>query len=267
MATRLYYVANTAPPVSPPFDPAWTSAANAARRMMSLAKSPTTESFGPFAIGAVGPAYSLAVQLVSPPMAAQTLSGTFSAVSRGREVQFNDDVNKRAVSVRVYAADGATLRGEPLPFTPTASTTELFQASGFMSGQSHADAAALTPLAVVDGDRLVITLGYGVLTSGVTPQYEMTIGGANTDHANADIDTTGTVPWAEFSANIVWAQSATTLVPAFGVFSAVAPLVSNTMALTPASAAFTAGQVVAIPLKPVPVMYGNDRHAARIEGP
>lgn len=213
MATRLYLVAATPATTTPSYDPAWATTANTARRTLSRSKAAPTETLGPYPVPTPGPAYACAAQLISPPMAAQTLTGTFSAVARAREVVFNDDVNKRARSVRVYTSDGITLRGTLAPFAATAPVLDLFHPTGLASGQSHADAVPITPLQVMAGDILVIELGYACATTGSTPQYEFVLGGAGTDHANADIDDTGTVPWVEFSTEILFQTD--TYVPAF----------------------------------------------------
>lgn len=198
MATRLYFVATTAPAISPPFDAGWSSTADVVRRTLATSQAATTETL---AGSVANTATSLAVQLVSPPLTAQTISGTFTLVSRGRELATTDNVNQRWRSVRVYSGDGATLRGTLNSYAVTGSTTELATS---LTGQPHAVNGSLTSVVCQAGDVIVVEVGYGLSATGTTPQWEMVLGGAGTDHTTSVNDATGSVPWVEFSANLVW---------------------------------------------------------------
>ncbi len=239
MATRFYYVANTAPPVTPAFDGGWNSTTGAVRRLMDVAKAATTEQ-STVSIGTTGPTYTCQVQLVSPPLAAQTISGTVTVISRGRENTTNANVNKRARSVRVVSGDGLTVRGTSAAWAATTSTTELSGTT--LQGQQHALTAALTSVTVLDGDRLVVEVGYGVGTSGTSPQGLMEWGGTGTDHGTANADVTGSVPWIEFSQDLVFQSAATvfgTGAASFG-FTATAAGVREVPATAAGGFGFTA---------------------------
>ncbi|MEV4521470.1 hypothetical protein AB0J77_14675 [Micromonospora tulbaghiae] len=198
MATRLYYVASTVPPQSPPFDAGWSSTASAVRRRLAAAQASATESLS----GSVAnTSTALVVQLVSPPLAAQTISGSFTLVSRGRELDPADNVNQRWRSVRVFSGDGSTLRGTLNSYGVTGSTTE-FAAS--LAGQPHAVNGSLSPVVCQDGDVLVVEVGYGLSGTGTTPQWEMVLGGTGADHTTSINDASGSVPWVEFSADLVF---------------------------------------------------------------
>lgn len=246
MATRFYYQANNAPAINPPLDAGWGSTANAVRRLMGTAKDATTETInGDCADGSS----SLGVQLVSPPLAAQTITGTVTVMSRGRELNIDHNVNKRYRSIRVYAADGS-LRGTFNPFAATASTTELSAVS--YQGQIHAQNNGVGTLAVSDGDYIVAEIGYGVGTSAVAipAQWSMIIGGTGTDHAVSNSDTTGTVPWLEFSQTLVFTAATVTLTPATATVSGqFVPATPGpvTMSLTPATATRSAVAVTPTP--------------------
>jgi len=54
------------------------------------------------------------------------------------------------------------------------------------------------------GDIIVVEIGLGESAAGTTPNYNSELGGIGTDHANANSDVTGSVPWVEFSANLVF---------------------------------------------------------------
>ncbi len=198
MATRLYYVASTPPPQAPAFDAGWSSTASAVRRRLAAAQASATETLS----GSVAnTSTALVVQLVSPPLAAQTISGSFTLVSRGRELDPTDNVNQRWRSVRVFSADGSTLRGTLNAYGVTGSTTEF---AATLAGQPHAVNGSLSPVACQDGDVLVVEVGYGLSGTGTTPQWEMVLGGTGTDHSTSINDASGSVPWVEFSADLVF---------------------------------------------------------------
>lgn len=205
MATRLYMVANSTPPITPDKD-AWSVTTGAVLRMLDTAKAATTEQLTlsiPNTAGQSG----LVAQFVSPPLAAQTLSGNVSVVFRARELATNDDVNKRWRSVRVINSAGVTVATLD-SLVATSSITELAQASP--QGQQHANLSGFTSYTCAAGDRLLVAVGYGTSAGGTSPQVQCEWGGNGTDHTNGNNDTTGTVPWVEFSQNIVWDTTPTT---------------------------------------------------------
>lgn len=208
MATRLYAQASQVPSISPAFAASgWVSTADAVRRTMATTKVAATEQISGNVGGNIND-NSLCYQLVSPPLSgAQTVSGTLSVVSRSRELASTDNVNKRWRYCAVFSGDGLTLRGVAMAAVATTSTTELSPTT--LQGQQHALSAVLTSVSAQDGDVIVVEVGLGESATGTTPQWTTEIGGDGTDHANANSDTTGTVPWVEFSANLVFQSAAT----------------------------------------------------------
>lgn len=220
MATRFYFVANTTPPVTPDKD-AWTQTTGAVLRTLSTTKDATTETLGPLAIPATAGQSGLVAQFVSPPLDAQTLTGTVSIVFRAQEGNLQDNVNKRWRSVRVINSSGVTVATLD-SLVATASTTELSATT--LQGQQHANGSGFTTYNCAAGDRLLVAIGYGTSAGGTTPEVTCQWGGNGTDHANANSDTTGTVPWVEFSQNLVFqtTPSSVTLTPATATFTAPA---------------------------------------------
>lgn len=210
MATRLYFEANTVPAITPAFDGNWASNAQAVRRLLRTTQDATTETRAGALTGAADDE-DLIVQLISPPLAgAQTVSGTMTVVSRGRELAGTDNINSRPRHARVVQADGS-LRGTLEAYTVPASTTEL---STTFAGQQHMTNGAIISVNAQDGDRIVVEIGYRESSTGTTPQWEMVLGGTGTDHGSAaNNDTTGTVPWLELSANLVFQTGAVTARP------------------------------------------------------
>jgi hypothetical protein len=205
VATRLYGVATTPAPVSPTTQGGWFSQAGYVVRNLSLNKAAATETRSAVNVTSGANNNALAFQLVSPPLAAQTIAagGTISIIMRGRELATTDNINKRYRMVYVVSNDGSTVRGTLVTFAATASTTELGTS---LSGTVMAINAGIgSALAVSAGDRIVVEVGYGMSSTGTTPQYDMVIGGNGTDHTTTEGDTTGTVPWIEFSQNLTWA--------------------------------------------------------------
>jgi hypothetical protein len=215
VATKLYFEATTAAPITTGPHGAWETTAAMRRRKLRVGQQAATEENVAFSIGADANSNACAFQLISDPLeGAQTISGTYNLVTKGNEVAGTDNVNKRWRGLYVVSGDGATLRGTLDALAATASTTEL-TSGGSGTGQSHAVNGGLTSVNALDGDRIVVEIGYGVGTSGTTPQADMIIGGSGTDHANANNDATGTVPWMEFSANLVFEVAAVARTPHF----------------------------------------------------
>lgn len=202
MATRLYGVATAAAPVSPAFD-SWSSLTGAVRRTLSTSKAAATETRAGVAVTSGAGNETLGFQLVSGPLdGAQTITGTVTIMARGRELANTDNINARVRSIRVFSKDGSTLRGTLLALGNHTVTTE---PGTSVAGYQFANATSLSSVSAQDGDRVVVELGWGMTTTGTSPQYDLVIGGSGTDHTNtAGPDTTGTVPWIEFSQNLVF---------------------------------------------------------------
>lgn len=205
MATRLYFEATTAADVSPAYGSGWASNAEAVRRKLRTTQQAATETRSGSLAGTTGDE-DLIVQLISPPLQGdQTVSGTCTIVSRGRELAGTDNINNRPRAIRVVKPD-LTDRGVPEPKTNPASTTEL---STTLAGQQHMTNGSIVSVSALDGDRIVVEIGYRESGTGTTPQWDMVLGGTGTDHGTAaNNDTTGTVPWLEFSANLTFQSGA-----------------------------------------------------------
>lgn len=211
MATRLYGVATAAAPVSPAFD-SWSSLTGAVRRTLSTSKAAATETRAGVAVTSGAGNETLGFQLVSGPLdGAQTITGTVTIMARGRELATSDNINARVRSIRVFSKDGSTLRGTLLTLGNHTVTTE---PGTSVAGYQFANATSLSSVSAQDGDRVVVELGWGMTTTGSSPQYDLVIGGSGTDHTNtAGPDTTGTVPWIEFSQNLVFQPPRQSILP------------------------------------------------------
>jgi hypothetical protein len=208
MATRFYFPAS-APQATftPSPDAGWNYTTEFARHDLARTKgtSAITQGvqLGPWANTAGQRA--LDRQWISPPLAAQTISGTFSSALMVREYATSDNVDQVVTSIRVVASDGTTVRGTLKAIGSSGTTLEL------ISNVSHrchnvANAAAISSLAVQDGDRLVIEIGYANSTAATTPEASAKWGENAADlPANNNAQTTNGAGWIEFSANLTFA--------------------------------------------------------------
>ena len=216
MVTRFYGVTTEAPPFTPATDAGWLAnvPGYTLRMMRTAAQQAKTAAESELAvtIGSGAGQNALFFQLMSEPLAAQTISGTVTIMTRGRELAATDNVFTRWRKIWVVTSINGQ-RGIILAMgTHSITTTEL---GTTLAGYQAANAQALTSLAVSDNDRIVVELGYGLTGTGTTPQADMVIGGTGTDHANADADATGTVSWIEFSQDLTFAGPPPGLAPPF----------------------------------------------------
>lgn len=203
MVTRMYPAATSAAQVSPTFDAGWVSTTGAVRRRLALTKASATETRATVTVTSGANNETLGFQCVSDPLdGAQTITGTVTIMTRGRELATTDNVDRRARGIRVVSGDGSTVRGTLLTQGFNASDTAELGTS--VTGYRAANATSLSSVSAQDGDRIVVELGYGMSSTGTTPQFDMVVGGNGTDCANADGTSTGTVPWVEFSQDLTF---------------------------------------------------------------
>jgi hypothetical protein len=222
VATRLYYLANALATISPAFDGSWASTTGAVRRRMVGAKDANTETLAGTLAGTAADNKLIAQLLSAPLNGAQTISGTFSMTSRGRELDVADNINRRARAIKVVSKDGSTVRGTLVAWGLQGSTTEL---STSMAGQPHGIGGAVTTVNASDNDRILVEYGYSEDTTGTDPQWESVLGGTGTDHATTTNDTTGTVPWFELSSNLTFRNE-----PFEGTLAGTLPTLTAAMA-------------------------------------
>lgn len=216
MATRLYFLPTTVPAQSPAFD-TYTSTVEAQRRKLLTAaqggKVVATETWqGNLTSGATNT--SLMAQFISEPLDVnQTITGSYTLMVRARELTATDNIDSRNTAIKVYSGDGTTLRGTLRANAVSGGATEWGTA---LTGIQFATLGSLTSVSALAGDRIVLEVAARMSATGTTPQWEIAIGGNGTDHANTNGDTTGTVPWLEFSQNITFQiAAAPTGVPSF----------------------------------------------------
>jgi hypothetical protein len=160
------------PDISPAPDALWNRVDSFARLNLQLDVNVETgrESVGrneSWVVTGTGVQYDdcLMVQAISPPLAAQTISGTFKGYFRVRSNLASFDGRSQLV-IRVVSADGATVRGTLYAGdTGTGTVTQEWPASSStFTNRSFPRSvpASLSSLAISAGDRLVIELGFRI---------------------------------------------------------------------------------------------------------
>jgi len=218
MATRFYPNAEQEPADSFSFDGAWDeSAFTIRRRMYPYRNSFEIAQVVGFDAVTTNDLDVLLAQFVSPPLQAQTITGTFAGAFMVRES--NAAANMRSqVVVRVIAPDG-TVRGTLISASAAAlsnewiASTTSYRCARFPVGSSGTSVSSVSASA---GDRIVVEVGCRAInTSGTTFTGTLRYGGGitNTDLPSNDTQTTGTTdnPWMEFSQNLTFLADTDTL--------------------------------------------------------
>lgn len=204
MATRFYFEPLVVPAgLALAFDAGWTSATAMVRRWMFTSKTAATETVQGTVSG-LSSENAGAYQLYSRALAAQTISGNINLVTRALESATNDNINTALTVIKLVTNDGGTVRATLRAFGEGGGNSELGTTA---AGRSHmVNASGNLPQSAEAGDRILLEYGYGhsAAVTGTTPQFDAIIGGSGTDHANSNGDTTGSVPWLEFSADLTF---------------------------------------------------------------
>lgn len=201
MATRFYLSLSVSPPVSPAFDANWEQTGQATRgvlrrkSMLSVLEALTDSAA--ITVPITTTQDILNRQFVSDLIPPQLISGTVSIVVRGLESATTANVHN-AYSLRVINDDG-TVRGTLASFFSTA--TEYTA-----SAQTRIiNAVAVTALATLPGDRLVLEYGGHAAAPTAGTTYTQRFGdNAASDFALTSGLTTDLNPWIELSQDI-WA--------------------------------------------------------------
>jgi len=194
--------------ISPAFDGAWEETGAAIRRQLGVAKGASASSSETFTYSGLSASDDLLwYQFVSPPIAAQTVSGTVKGQVRVAEGASTDDERAQVV-IRVLSNDGSTVRGTLLAASAASLSSEL---STTLTNRKFPLAAispaTLSSVAASAEDRIVVEIGvrhHGATTTSAA----IAVAGedSGSDLAEDETDTTGD-PWIEFSAAITMTTS------------------------------------------------------------
>jgi hypothetical protein len=203
MATRIYFPSNIPAFCSPAFQAEWDLTGQAQRKGCWPQKQ--NSGFlnnGPWSYTTGSLKDGLAYQFISPPLLAQTITGTVKGQFRTSEYSSADDMC-RAVVIKVVSGDGAALRGVLLAHFPGALVSEY--ATSFVN-RSFPPLSTMTEVTCQLGDRLVFELGSrSFATSGSYNNGKIEIGDNSADDLPEDETATNQYcPWIEFSADLQW---------------------------------------------------------------
>jgi hypothetical protein len=202
---------------------------------------------------ATSPTHELARQYVSAPIAAQTITGTFTAYIRAREPGTTDNVSSQLL-VKVVSGDGATVRGTLVPLDSPGALTSEWASSGTAGAGTNrrfprlALTSTVTSVAAQAGDRIVMEFGgrQGSTTTGRVSGIQLGDAGASDLPADETTVTATLNPWAEFSQTITFPSVTDPgTAPTLAEVATDAEDTSNTVALT-ASVTIAAGDVIVV---------------------
>lgn len=219
MATRFYFPASGTPPVSsgtldPPSTSRWALGTSGFDLLPMVRTKTDTALVGaqqrtPSSYSTLGSRLDR-IYVSSEQLAAQTISGTFSAVFSG--IENNAALNAWLdIIMRVVSADGSTTRGAIYSGSTatSSSTTASAENKELQTTQlsSIKSAIALTSLACQAGDRLVVEVGARKSSGGSAGQYYQLWYGD--EAGTSDFALTGNLnfnrdPWVEFSGNLTF---------------------------------------------------------------
>lgn len=213
---RLWLPSDLTSPVAPAFEGGWTTTTGAVRRRLNHSKGASAIAPGT-RLGWANTAGTkqLDRQYVSNPLdGAQSVGGSIKMQLQVREFANSDNVDQLMLAIKVVSIDGATVRGTVLALANYGPTAE-FRSAGFRN-KIGADGDASTLVDALDGDRIVVEIGYSNSTTGTTPEAQANYGEAATDLPEGD---EAQVPdgagWVEFGSDLAFQAD-----PAGGVTAA-----------------------------------------------
>jgi hypothetical protein len=229
MTTRIHfpYGVNPSPVLVPAFESAWERTTNS-RYACAVSKQGSAFNEASNSEYNVAAQYDAeAVQFISGPLRAQTINGTVKGQFMARQSHADADFCL-ALIIKVVTAVGIT-RGVLLSYFPGSISTEL--PAGAPVNRYCPPSTALTELAIEDGDRLVIEIGFRSFNTVTTTYYGyLTLGdGAASDLPEDETETEYLNPWIEFSGNLQWISETALVATGSIALSAPSALGSSTL--------------------------------------
>ena len=208
MPTRFWFPASEAAAVSPAFTAGWDNTGQAVRRRLAHVKGTSALTGGTIIQwSGSGQTDALDRQYVSDEMAAGVVfqSGvtTCKCYLMARQFAGSDEVEQRPLSIRVFSSDGSTVRATVWAKNLYASINEL---TTTYTNRSWANGDTATgSYTTVDGDRLVVEIGYEEDAFSGTSDAQALWGELGTDIPENESNTTQNPGWIEFSNTITMA--------------------------------------------------------------
>ena len=220
-ATRFFLPASTAADVNPAFDAGWETNGSALRKALADSKGASAlMGTGAEVIALTEDSLNEALnrQLVSRPMNSGIVftSGVTSVSMQlmVREGAVTDNVDRGLLGIRVVSLDGSTERATLLAVSNYSTTSEFTNNTSFRN-KTFADGDTITAgYTTVEGDRLVVEVGYQTSTgSSSTPNAQANWGENSTDLPVNESQTTAGNGWIEFSNTITFCATCASAAP------------------------------------------------------
>lgn len=210
MATRLYGVRDTITVTPSSWSAGWNKTTGAVDSRLSAFVGSDQPGRGTNAIAASGTSghFTAVHREISPPLAAQTISGTFKGQRRCNEAATGDNFTL-AVAIKVIQSDG-TDRGVLLAVSAsdnTSATPPEMATSGTNRRCLDSSESASLTLSSVDasaGDRIVIEWGFRQASTSTNNGTISWGSDVISDLPEDDTDTGVKNNWGEFSGTIAW---------------------------------------------------------------
>lgn len=182
MPTTFYFSSVRQPPpeISPAYstisgsavNTCWSGIQSASRWMMNVEKggSPLVDDSMISTPGIAVGYRQLLRQYISPPLfGAQTINGFYSGFLQIAESAANDNANRLMMCLKIVSNNGTTIRGTGVGVSGWWSTKEfsvspVYESRCFASGTQR----SLSSVNALDGDRIVIEIGYSTSVAGVS---------------------------------------------------------------------------------------------------
>lgn len=204
MATRLYFSESRTVDIAPAFA-SFTETDGMLRREMSVHKSGSAMADHTTGQTATAANSSQGIrQYISPPLAAQTLTGgTIKGTIRCLESAVNDNVDGIICQLRYWDVSAGAYGGTSLLALANYGGVAEFNTT--LRAKRIADGDTFTTVTVDFGDRLVLDIGYTNSTIGTSISATLNFGdNSATDLGDNETDTAANNPFIELSVDVVW---------------------------------------------------------------
>jgi hypothetical protein len=197
--TKFYLNLNTAAALTPNYNAGWTVTTGATRYAMNTTKDASTiTSKTTTAVSGIGTGKVLLDQWISDPLAAQTITGTFTGQVRFSISSATSTTGTGFIYLRIINADGSIA-------TEVNSTTTTTLPATTLTNRTLISFSVGT-LNITAGQRICIDLGWSYnITAAVSRTCTISRGSSSgTDLAVDNTTTTANNPWVQFSQTLVF---------------------------------------------------------------
>lgn len=199
MATRFYLPSGGSAPITPSPSSEWESTGSVESFPTSTSKQGSALTSKTVSLGPATTPYDVArLRYVSPPLTAQTITGTVKGQMRNSE-SWADNDTCTALVIKVVSGDGGTLRGTLLSYFPSSLTSEW--STSLTNRYCPPSGTALSSLEIQNGDRLVIEIGCRRFSTAYGTQTWRCGDAASSDLPEDETSTSDYNPWIEFTHN------------------------------------------------------------------